>query len=108
MNKYTAVSLALWSVSACATSFTGSAHIEGGRSGCQTKCSAQGLEMSALVYLGEYSSACVCSVQPPAGAPAVSQRDIQSSGVAAAAGATSGVVMQKQEREIIEQSSMAY
>lgn len=62
-------------LSGCATNFTGSAHIEGGRAGCEHHCSADGLHMSALVYMGEYSSACVCEVPHTAahgGAPAAS------------------------------------
>jgi hypothetical protein len=80
---------------ACATSFTGSAHIEGGRSGCESKCAGQGLAMSGLVYLGEYSSACVCSALAPSGAGgALSQSSTERTAGAAAAGAVAGVMMQ--------------
>ena len=48
--------------SACATSFTGSAHVEEGRAGCERKCKGQGMEVSGMVYMGEYSDACICSV----------------------------------------------
>ena len=83
----------------CATSFTGSAHIEGGRSGCEQKCAGQGLAMSGLVYMGEYSSACVCSV-PGSGSGAGS--------AASVAGGAAGVVMQmrEQERQQQQQHSM--
>ncbi|HKP58706.1 MAG TPA: hypothetical protein VJV78_18425 [Polyangiales bacterium] len=47
--------------SGCATSFTGSAEIEGGRPGCEAKCLAVGLTMQAYVFMGEYSTACVCA-----------------------------------------------
>ena len=46
----------------CATSFTGSAHIEGGRQACESRCRGQGMETAGMVYMGEYSSACVCEV----------------------------------------------
>ena len=46
----------------CATNFTGSAEVEGGRPGCERKCAAIGLEMQAFVFMGEYSTACVCDV----------------------------------------------
>ena len=52
--------------SGCATTFTGSAQVEGGRAGCEKKCSAIGLQMQAFVFMGEYSSACVCDVPGPA------------------------------------------
>jgi hypothetical protein len=69
----------------CATNFTGSAHIEGGRATCERKCAGQGLTMSGLIYMGEYSSACVCSV--PGGAAS-------SIGASAVAAGAAGVVMQ--------------
>jgi hypothetical protein len=81
--------LATLMLSACATAFTGSAHIEGGRAGCQKKCAGQGLAMSGLVYMGEYSSACVCSV-PGA---------TNSAAAASVAGGAAGVVMQMRQQE---------
>jgi hypothetical protein len=47
---------------ACATSFQGSAMVEGGRRGCERKCAANGLQMQSFVFMGEYSTACVCDV----------------------------------------------
>lgn len=44
----------------CVTSFTGPAEIQGGRPGCERKCASVGLEMQAFVFMGEYSTACVC------------------------------------------------
>ncbi|HET8939987.1 MAG TPA: hypothetical protein VFN67_41385, partial [Polyangiales bacterium] len=49
-------------LSGCATSFQGGAHFPGGRGACQHKCGLQGLSMAGLVYMGEYSSACLCEV----------------------------------------------
>jgi hypothetical protein len=53
------------SLSGCPTTFSGSAHVVGGRAGCEQKCKKSKLRMSALVFLGEYSSACVCEAQIP-------------------------------------------
>jgi hypothetical protein len=49
--------------SGCATTFMGSAEVEGGRAGCEKKCAGVGLTMQAFVFMGEYSTACVC--EPP-------------------------------------------
>ncbi len=49
-------------LSGCATTFTGSPHVEDGRAGCEKKCKGQGMEVAGMVYMGEYSSACVCEV----------------------------------------------
>jgi hypothetical protein len=114
---------ALALLSACATSFTGSAHVQGGRAGCETKCSVQGLTMSGLVYLGEYSTACVCSLRPAApvpaapapaapptqapAAPPVGQLDMDEA-VAAVGGAAAGVIMEKQSQELTRNQTIAY
>jgi hypothetical protein len=79
-----------WSLpfAACATNFTGSAHIEGGRATCEGKCKEDGLTMTGLVYLGEYSSACVCSVP---GSDGSRNNKVATASVAAGA---AGVVLQ--------------
>ena len=74
---------------ACATSFTGSAHVDNGRTGCEEKCKGQGMELTGMVYMGEYSDACVCAV--PGKSAANNQRLLAS---AAVAGGAAGVVMQ--------------
>jgi hypothetical protein len=73
----------------CATSFTGSAHVEDGRAGCERKCAGQGLAMEGLVYMGEYSSACVCAVPGSQGSGAA----------ASVAGGAAGVVMHMRAQE---------
>ncbi len=78
----------------CATSFTGSAYVENGRSGCETKCQAQGLEFVGMVHMGEYSDACVCAVP---GEVATVRRDLATSG-GVTAGAV-GVILAMRERE---------
>ena len=79
----------------CATSFTGSPHVEGGRGGCEKKCNAQGMEVAGLVYMGEYSSACVCA--PPGQAAGRDRLIVGSAG--GVAGAAVGVIMQQRRQE---------
>ncbi|UJR85991.1 hypothetical protein [Sandaracinus amylolyticus] len=44
----------------CATSFRGNAHFPGGPAGCRARCRSIGGTMAQFVYVGDYSSACVC------------------------------------------------
>ncbi len=81
----------------CATSFTGSAHIKGGRSGCERRCAQDGLEMSAFVYMGEYSDACVCGKPGRQGHVAES---------AAVEGAAASVVMQMRQAQREQQQGI--
>ena len=94
------VTLMLCGSLGCATSFTGSAHVENGRAGCEDKCKGQGMQVAGMVYMGEYSSACVCEV--PRGS-ASSRRDLLVGAAAAVAGAVDGVAMQAQRQH--EQAS---
>ena len=91
-------------MSACATSFTGSPYIEGGRTECEAKCAGQGLSMCGMVYMGEYSSACVCSVGGSGGEDAVSLDRTS----AASAGAVAGVIMQMRAQESQPVASVKY
>jgi len=81
----------------CATSFTGSPHIDPAT--CQQKCGASQMQMTGMVYMGEYSSACICEVPRAAPLPSPAQpapppaAAAPSASAAAAAGAA-GVVMQ--------------
>ena len=70
----------------CVTSFTGSAQVAGGRPGCERKCRSIGLEMQAFVFMGEYSTACVCDTPGRA----------EHAGAAAATAAVVGVMTQMQ------------
>ncbi|MET0341606.1 MAG: hypothetical protein ABW252_11445 [Polyangiales bacterium] len=87
----------LATLSACPTSFTGASYVAGGRAGCEQKCKKAKLRMSALVYLGEYSSACVCEVPAPdapadAGPPPAASSNAPSAS-AASLGAVVGAAM---------------
>jgi outer membrane lipoprotein SlyB len=93
-------SLAL-SLAGCATSFTGSPHVENGRSGCESKCKGQGMEVAGMVYMGEYSSACVCEVP----GQHASQRRMLVGASGAVAGGVAGVEMQRQAAQLNHQGS---
>lgn len=54
------VPLVLLSLTACATEFLGEAHYVGGPSACVRNCRKEHMEMDSFVFMGEYSSACVC------------------------------------------------
>jgi hypothetical protein len=82
---------------ACATSFTGSAHVDDGRAGCERKCKGQGMEVAGMVYMGEYSDACVCSVPGQTGSR--NKLKFLASAGGAVAGAAAGVVMQMRAQE---------
>ena len=81
--------------SACATNFTGSPHVEEGRGGCERKCKGSGMEVAGMVYMGEYSDACICSV--PGRTGSAKQRLL--AGAGAVAGGTAGVVIQMRQRD---------
>ncbi len=69
----------------CQTQFTGDPHISA--AACQAKCAQSNLQMAGMVYMGEYSSACICEVGKPGGAAAGLAE-------AGAIGAAPGVIMQ--------------
>jgi hypothetical protein len=61
--RYGTLLLALVALGGCATSFTGSPKVENGRAGCEKKCADSGMELAGMVYMGEYSDACVCQAK---------------------------------------------
>ena len=79
----------------CATSFTGSPYVENGRSGCEAKCKGQGMELIGMVYMGEYSDACVCGT--PGRSASSDSHAIAAAGAVAAGSA--GVVMQMRRQQ---------
>jgi hypothetical protein len=83
--------LAIFTLVGCATSFTGEAHVEDGRKGCEKKCSDQGMDLAGMVYMGEYSDACVCEVKGHGSASSRRELLVGSSGPGAGA---AGVWMQ--------------
>ncbi|MEZ4224242.1 MAG: hypothetical protein R3B13_25050 [Polyangiaceae bacterium] len=88
----------------CTTNFTGSPHVENGRKGCEAKCSQQGMEVAGMVYMGEYTSGCVCFVPGQTGAR---RQMLLAAGAEAGAGAA-GVVMQMRRQEEQNRQSMMH
>jgi len=89
--------------SGCATSFTGDAHYPGGARACFAKCASEQMQMSGFVYMGEYSSACVCEPRRT-GAVAAADEEVASNteiGGAGAAGGTGavGVILQARQQQ---------
>ena len=84
----------------CATSFTGDAHVEGGPSGCKTKCQDWGMDFAGMVAMGEYSDACICHVRGKE-ASATPSEDL-----AAVAGGATGVILQMRRRAREQGQSM--
>lgn len=80
-------------LTACVTSFQGSPHVEGGRQGCESKCKGQGMAVAGMVYMGEYSSACVCEVPNSASAA------LNGGGAAAGGGAVAVEMMRRQSQQ---------
>lgn len=74
----------------CQTNFVGSPHIDPAT--CASKCAQDRLAMAGMVYMGEYSSACICEVPKPASAPTTAM-------AAGAMGTTAGVIMQMRRQE---------
>lgn len=49
-------------VSGCATSFTGSAKVDGPRE-CRKVCDTWGMDLAGMVAMGEYTNGCICKVK---------------------------------------------
>lgn len=98
--------IAMLAAAGCQTQFLGNAHIDPAT--CQARCTADHLQMSGMVYMGEYSSACICEVPreepqalPPPRMPAGPPDGPPSGGASGATalapgslGASAGVIMQ--------------
>jgi hypothetical protein len=83
MRKTSAILFLLF-LSACSTRFTGSAKFPDGPMGCYRRCTAtKAFEMDSYVYMGDYSTACVCRVKGNLGE---SRASVAALGVAAGVG----------------------
>lgn len=82
----------------CATSFTGSAQYPGGPAACFRNCQGQRMRMAQYVYVGSYSSACVCEIIPPGERAAAGATGGSSGGTSAAAVAVM-TAMRERERQ---------
>jgi hypothetical protein len=69
-------------LSGCTTTFYGAAYYPGGAKSCQINCRAKGMEMSAFVFAGEYSTACVCGPRESEAAPTAAETTASSVAVA--------------------------
>lgn len=49
-------------LSGCATSFTGSAKLDGPKE-CRTVCGNWGMDLAGMVAMGEYTNGCICKVK---------------------------------------------
>jgi hypothetical protein len=102
--KHTLIMLVGTAVVGCATSFTGSPHVENGRAGCENKCKSQGMEVAGMVYMGEYTDGCVCVVP---GQSAGRRRLLMAAANGAAAG-SAGVVLQMRRQEEEQRQTMLH
>ncbi len=101
MKKILAALLGI-GIAGCATSFTGSPHVENGRQGCESKCKSQGMEVAGMVYMGEYTDGCVCIVPGQSAA----RRRLLMAAVDGAAAGSAGVVLQMRQQQ--EQQAMQH
>ena len=85
----------LVSASGCATSFTGSAKVDGPKD-CRKVCDGWGMDLAGMVAMGEYTNGCICRVK----GEQLSLKGISGalmSSAAGAAGGSTGVYMQNQD-----------
>lgn len=85
----------LVTITGCATSFTGSAKVDGPKD-CRSTCNNWGMDLAGMVAMGEYTNGCICKVR----GEQLSLNGIAGSVLlssAGAAGGTAGVYMQMQE-----------
>jgi hypothetical protein len=98
MKRLTAVGLVamMVSVAGCATSFSGSAKVDGPKQ-CRMVCDNWGMDLAGMVAMGEYTNGCICKVK----GESLSLNGIGSAllmSSAGAAGGTTGVIMKEREK----------
>jgi hypothetical protein len=95
MLKFIGLVLVSVVATGCATGYAGSAHVSG-RTACEEKCKAQGLSLAGMVFMGDYTSGCVCTV--PGQAASARQQIVAIAEAAAAAGGTGVTYEMKREQ----------
>jgi hypothetical protein len=75
------------------TAFLGEPKVPGGATGCRAMCSAQGMELAGMVFMGEYSDGCICVL------PGQNQATVLPGAAAAAGAAGAGVRTQMDDEE---------
>lgn len=90
--------LAAWIAAGCTTQFQGDPKFPSGPRGCHQQCNADGMDMAAFVYVGEYSPACACRLRRQAAD--LQEDDTEAVATAAAqAAASAGVEQQRREQQ---------
>lgn len=85
----------LGALTGCATSFTGSAKLDGPQD-CRKICDGWGMDLAGMVAMGEYTNGCVCKVKGgQLSLNGVADTMLMSS--TASAGGSAAVYMQTQE-----------
>lgn len=97
MKRVTVVTVvaALGALTGCATSFTGSAKVEGPKE-CREVCDKWGMDLAGMVAMGEYTNGCICRIK----GERLSLNDIAGTMLLSSAGSAGGsaaVYMQNQE-----------
>lgn len=95
MKRLLAMGAIATMVTGCATSFTGSAKVDGPDE-CNRVCKGWGMDLAGMVAMGEYTNGCICKVKG---------EQLSLSGIAgsvllssaAGAGGSAGVYMQNEE-----------
>jgi hypothetical protein len=95
MLKFIGLVLVSVAATGCATGYAGSAHVSG-RTACEAKCKEQGMALSGMVFMGDYTSGCVCTM--PGQAASAHQHIVAIAEAAAAAGGT-GVTYERKREE---------
>lgn len=81
------------SITGCgATSFEGSAYFPGGAPACMSHCASANMEMDSFVFMGAYSTACICRLKTAGG----HARANGGSAGATSGAAVAGIVIQRQ------------
>jgi hypothetical protein len=95
--------LSLFGLSGCATSFKGDAKFPGGPRGCYDRCEQAGLMMTNYVFVGEYSTGCVCSLKAKSASAAIDGPKQHAASAATAAAAVA--VMRQMEAQQAAQNA---
>ena len=90
MKRFSLV-LMMLTLTGCATTFSGEAHLE--KADCVQKCKSWGMTLAGMVAMGEYSDACVCKASPGGSAALDQELDLHFAAASTASGAT-GVILQ--------------
>jgi hypothetical protein len=106
MIRATTIFLLALGAAGCATSFQGSAKFPGGPKGCYDRCSEAGMQMASFVYVGEYSTGCVCSLKDRDGGEASAQRGASENAATAAAAVGVMTQMRAQQQQAAQHRQM--